>query len=155
MDPELASDLKKFTGAGQVCLELSDPACFDDETEATRNAYETLAEMGVAIEVDGFGTGPASFLAIRRLEPERMKIDERLVTPIGDCETSRHLLRSVMETGQALGIGVTACGVETREQVRILCELGCDRVQGPFYSRPLLMNDVIANYLPSGMSRSA
>ncbi len=155
VDPELPSDIGQFSGAGQICLELSDAACFEDDSEATKTAYETLRNVGVLFEVDGFGTGPASFLALRRLKPERLKIDGRLVKPIDDCETSQQLLRSIIETGQALGIGVTACGVETREQVRVLCEFGCDRVQGPLFSRPLLLGEVIGEFLPRGMPKTA
>ena len=66
-----------------------------------------------------------------------MKIDRELVAPIVDFEDRRRLVQSIVDIGKALNIGVTAEGVETQQQAKLLGEMGCDVLQGYLYAPPL------------------
>ena len=107
---------------------------------------DRLREIGIELEVDDFGSGRASVVALQRIGPDRLKIDRRLVSPIAECEKSLRLLRSIIEIGLALEIGVTAEGVETNEQADILTRLGCDRLQGYLFSMPLSFTELTRHF---------
>ena len=95
------------------------------------------------IEVDEFGSGRASVVALQRINPDRLKIDRRLVSLVAEGSGGLRLLRSIIEIGQALELGVTAEGVETHEQAEILTRLGCDRLQGYYFARPMAFSDLL------------
>ena len=138
-DPDLIADLDRFDYPATISLELIETIFFEEESETVHQNFRTLREMGVKLEVDDFGSGRASIVALRRLAPDRLKIDRRLIQPITDSATSLQLVRSIVDIGRALNIGVTAEGVETPEQVKALMELGCDRIQGYHYARPMTL----------------
>ena len=103
-----------------------------------------LRQLGIKLEVDDFGSERASIVALRRLSPDRLKIDRRLIEPMADSESSRQLVQSIIDIGHALDIGVTAEGVETLAHVRALHQMGCDQLQGYYYARPMLLEGVVS-----------
>ncbi len=94
-------------------------------------------------EVDDFGSGRASIVGLRRIGPDRLKIDHRLVEPITQSESAIRLVRSIIEIGRALDISVTAEGVETEAHVTELIRLGCDRMQGYHFAEPGCLREVM------------
>ncbi len=127
---------------GEVAFELLETIFLEEESDAFLMRVDTLREMGVGLEVDDFGSGRASVIALKRLAPDRLKIDRRLIQPITESESARQLVRSMVEIGRALEIKVTAEGVETAEHVRHLARLGCDRLQGYYYARPAPFDEI-------------
>ena len=128
---------------GQVCFELLETIFLEEEGEDFLIQLDRLRELGIGLEVDDFGSGRASVVALQRIAPDRLKIDRRLVSPIPNCTKSVRLLRSIVEIGLALEMGVTAEGVETREQADILAEFGCDRLQGYLFAKPMGFGDLL------------
>ena len=98
---------------------------------------DLLRDLGITIEVDDFGSGRASIVALQKIAPDRLKIDGRLIKPIKEGNNAARLVKSIIEIGNALEIKITAEGVETAEQASILTDLGAERLQGFFFSRPL------------------
>jgi diguanylate cyclase (GGDEF)-like protein len=107
------------------------------ETVLTDRIDDALREKGIEIEVDDFGTGHASLLALMSLRPNRLKIARELVDPITKSEEHRAVLASVLEIARALDTEVTAEGVETEEHAVLLEGMGCHVMQGYYFARPM------------------
>ena len=129
--------------AGEVSFELLETIFLEEQDDASLCRLDRLRDLGIAIEVDDFGSGHASVVALQRINPDRLKIDRRLVALVNRGSGGLRLLRSIIEIGHALEIGVTAEGVETRDQADILAGLGCDRLQGYYFARPMAFADLV------------
>ncbi|MDJ0637930.1 MAG: EAL domain-containing protein [Paracoccaceae bacterium] len=144
MEPGLISEIEAMDYAGQIGFELIETTFFDNEPEEFFARIDALRSLGIEFEVDDFGSGHASIVGLRRIAPERLKIDKRLILPVDQSDSARKLVRSIIEIGRALDIGVTAEGVERAEHVRVLTELGCDRLQGFYYAKPCPLAEAMA-----------
>ncbi|MDU8943728.1 EAL domain-containing protein [Ovoidimarina sediminis] len=133
------------TYPGQVNFELLESIFFEREGNALMLQIDAMRELGIRFEMDDFGSGNASLVALRRVSPDRMKIDRQLVGPIVGSEDARLLVKSIIGICLTLGIGVTAEGVETVEHVEILKDLKCDRLQGHFFSPPAPLGDLLGH----------
>lgn len=129
--------------SGQVSFELLETIFLEEQDDDFLHGLDKLRDLGIAIEVDDFGSGRASVVALQRINPDRLKIDRRLVALVASGSGGLRLLRSIIEIGHALELGVTAEGVETREQAEILANLGCDRLQGFHFARPMAFADLV------------
>jgi diguanylate cyclase (GGDEF)-like protein/PAS domain S-box-containing protein len=129
---------------GEIAFELLETIFLEEESAGFHVRLDQLREMGIAIEVDDFGSGRASVVALQRIAPDRLKIDRRLVRPMTEGENAIRLVRSIIEIGNALDIGVTAEGVETEQHARLLAEMGVERLQGFFFARPMGLRDLKA-----------
>jgi len=129
--------------SGQVSFELLETIFLEEQDDEFLERLELLRKFGIAIEVDDFGSGRASVVALQRINPDRLKIDRRLAALVGSGSGGLRLLRSIIEIGHALELGVTAEGVETREQADILAGLGCDRLQGFYFAKPMAFADLV------------
>lgn len=129
--------------AGPVAFELLETIFLEEEDEGFFLKLDQFRELGLSIEVDDFGSGRASVVALQRIAPDRLKIDRRLVAPITESAGGLRLLQSIVEIGHALEMGVTAEGVETRAQAALLAQVGCDRLQGYYFSKPLALPDIV------------
>lgn len=129
-------------------FEILESVFLDDESGPALWNIDAIREAGMEVEIDDFGSGRASVVALTRVAPNRMKIDRELVAPIVEHEERLHLVRSIVEIGKVLGIAVAAEGVETMEQARLLTEMGCDVLQGYLFAAPL-SEEALLTYLQS------
>ncbi|MGR3511298.1 MAG: EAL domain-containing protein [Paracoccaceae bacterium] len=141
MDSMILTDVKERAYEGAIAFELNETIVVEDGNSAVFERLDGLRALGVSIEVDNFGSGRASIVGLRRIAPDRLKIDQRLIEPMSESEGAQRLVSSIIEIGRALDIGVTADGVAGVEQVSLLKELGCARVQGPFFGAPASLDD--------------
>ena len=79
-----------------------------------------------------------------QVKPTRLKIDRQLIAPLVSSASQRNLIASIIDIGQSLGIKVVAEGVETREHVSILRDIGCDTLQGFALARPMASDELMA-----------
>jgi diguanylate cyclase (GGDEF)-like protein len=107
------------------------------EPETTIGLLQQLREHDVGVSIDDFGTGYSSFSYLRSIPATELKIDRSFVSPIVGDERLRRMVMSMIEVGHALGMEVTAEGVETEAQAAVLAELGCDLGQGFLWSAAL------------------
>jgi diguanylate cyclase (GGDEF)-like protein len=97
---------------------------------------QTVHRMGIRVAIDDFGTGYSSFAYLKRFEVDSLKIDRTFVEGI-ERDDNLAIARAIVSVAHALGLPVTAEGVETPLQARILADLGCDSLQGYHFGWPL------------------
>jgi len=142
LDPEFARFVTRTleeTGvpASRLTLEMSEGA-ITNRFEAIVPVLEQLRGMGVQLQLDGFGSGRSSLGMLRRLPITAIKIDREVIRDVARDEERRALAATIINYATALGLGVTAEGVETQAQVRALATLGgCRYVQGHLFSSPV------------------
>ena len=119
---------------GRLTLELSERTLFDDEPDAFGMLSE-IATAGVGVALDDFGAGYASLGHLRRLPLTQLKIDRSLVATLGQNGDSP-IVAAVTSFAHALGLSVTAEGIEHPAQLERLVDLGCDLGQGFLFGQP-------------------
>ena len=144
MDPTLEDDVRDADYPGPVAFELIETVFVDSGSEEFLNRIAELRGLGLTFEVDDFGSGRASIVGLRQIGADRLKIDHRLVQPITNSASARKLVESIIDIGRALDIAVTAEGIETEQHARVLTTLGCDRLQGFYFARPMPLNKAVA-----------
>jgi EAL domain-containing protein (putative c-di-GMP-specific phosphodiesterase class I) len=116
-------------------IEITETSQFGDLAAACMT-LEALRQHGVSISLDDLGSGHATTELMQRLPLDRVKLGKAVVDLAATEEGAREvaaLIRHALD----LGLGVTAEGVETQEQLAFLRTCGCDRIQGFFYARPM------------------
>ncbi len=122
------------------------------ELEVTENVVQTdpdnmesfrrLKELGVRIAIDDFGTGYSSLSSLKKLPIDCLKVDQLFVRDMLEEPRSATLVGTIIGLAKALGLNVVAEGVEREEEIQILMGLGCDTVQGYYFSRPVTAQDM-------------
>jgi len=120
-------------------LDVSERALMED-LDAGLVALNGLKRSGILVSVDDFGTGHAALGDLKRLPVDALKLDPSYVAGLGSDPRDGAIAGAVIGLAHALGLQAMAEGVETQEQLDALEALGCDLVQGYFFSRPLSAN---------------
>jgi diguanylate cyclase (GGDEF)-like protein len=103
-----------------------------------------LANLGIQISIDDFGTGHSSLSYLHCLPIKALKIDRSFVQQIVDSQESNAIVRAIIAMAQSLELDVVAEGVETEEQLCAVATAGCGTAQGYLFSRPLDRSAVTA-----------
>jgi diguanylate cyclase (GGDEF)-like protein/PAS domain S-box-containing protein len=122
--------------ASGLCLELTESTLLTDPIVAAER-FSQLRELGVGLAIDDFGTGYSSYLQLRSLPLTALKIDRSFVTDLPRSHTDSAIVVATLDLAAALGLTVTAEGVETELQRDALIELGCPAAQGYLLGRPM------------------
>ena len=117
-------------------VEITEGVLVDPRGGAER-VLRRLAEMGVEVSLDDFGTGFSSMAYLKRFPVHKIKIDRAFIEGLGRDRDSQAIVASIIAMSQALGKIVVAEGVETAEQLAILRKLHCSHAQGFHFSYPL------------------
>jgi EAL domain-containing protein (putative c-di-GMP-specific phosphodiesterase class I) len=120
--------------ASQLELEITESALIGIE-QTTRHLHE-WKRLGVRIALDDFGTGYSSLNYLSRLPVDRLKIDRLLVQQMPLDPKSASIVRFILSLTAELGLDVIAEGVETELELRMLADLGCQKVQGYLLAQP-------------------
>jgi diguanylate cyclase (GGDEF)-like protein/PAS domain S-box-containing protein len=127
----------------RVAFELLETIDFDRGSDELVFILDDLRERGVEIEIDDFGSGRASITTLLKIRPKRIKIDQQLVGVVeSDLPRESPILRAIGQMGRSLGIAMTAEGVETEMQARVLRRIGCDVLQGFLYCAAIPESDL-------------
>jgi diguanylate cyclase (GGDEF)-like protein/PAS domain S-box-containing protein len=116
-------------------LEITESLAMSD-AEATGVTLRALHELGVRVALDDFGTGYSSLAYLSQLPLDVIKIDRSFVAGLQESPANVAIVRAVVGLAQALGMAVTAEGIEREDQLAALREAGCDRGQGFLFARP-------------------
>lgn len=133
---EVGFDPKRLT------LEITEGVLMSNPDQA-RRAMEALKAIGVGFALDDFGCGYASIGALRQFGFDRMKVDRSLVWALEEGR-GEGVLRATIALATALGIPVTAEGVENRHQAGVLTRAGCDLLQGYLVGRPMSAEEIVS-----------
>ncbi|MDD6739497.1 MAG: EAL domain-containing protein, partial [Coriobacteriaceae bacterium] len=134
--------------AHMLRAELTESMLTENYQQLSEN-MRRLNEVGYAIELDDFGAGYSNLAALAELPLDTIKLDMSLVRTL---DTKEPVVRHCIELAHDLGLCVVAEGVETQEQLDKLRALGCDKVQGYYFSRPLPADEFIS-YLKDHAAR--
>jgi diguanylate cyclase (GGDEF)-like protein len=128
---------------GELELELTESTLMSD-TESAQAMVASLRELGVALAIDDFGTGYSSLSYIKRLRPDKLKIDRSFVKDLPADADDRALTEAIISIAHSLSIAVVAEGVETPEQRDYLLGQGCILQQGYLLGRPMPAQQLLA-----------
>lgn len=120
----------------EFLLEITESA-YTQDSEQIITVVNRLREMGFRIEMDDFGTGYSSLNMISRLPIDALKLDMQFIRNAFRERKDTRLLEVIIDIADYLSVPVIAEGVETEEQLQALREMGCDLVQGYYFSRPV------------------
>lgn len=119
--------------AWSVQLEITERSALDDDEQARRN-LRAFRALGVHVAIDDFGVGYSSLGYLKQLPVDVLKLDRTFVDGIAADAADESVARAVIALGHALGMRVTAEGVERAEQATRLRALGCDTAQGWYFA---------------------
>ncbi len=120
----------------QLDLEITESA-FVDQFEESLLRLEHLRSLGFTISMDDFGAGISSLNRLKEIPLDIMKIDRGFVMDSLDNKKGKIIIENVIQMGKKLNLETVAEGIETKEQLEFLREMGCDVGQGYYYARPL------------------
>ena len=121
--------------ARKIELEVTEQVMIDDGATAKRNLQQ-LRRAGLRIALDDFGTGYSSLSYLRELSVDKIKIDRSFVADLQNSKDARAIVAAIVTLGRAIGLTVSAEGVESEVQAEILLAAGCDQLQGFLYGAP-------------------
>lgn len=122
---------------GAVGIEVTEAALGGRGGELAQRALSEAAEQGLSVIVDRFGRDDCALSTVRAMGARLAKIDRGLVAQLGRDADGATLLHGLVSLARSLSLGVVATGVETREQLDLLREVGCDGLQGFAVARPM------------------
>ncbi|MBS7540867.1 putative bifunctional diguanylate cyclase/phosphodiesterase [Ancylobacter lacus] len=132
-------------------VEITETLLVGNQPEAF-TILSALREMNVRIALDDFGSGYSSLGYIRRFRIDSLKIDRSFIQNIGVTDDAPAIIDCVVRLARALGVTVTAEGVETRAQLRYLASVGCHHAQGYLFGTPMRRED-FEQYLSQRLPR--
>lgn len=140
-DPELEKRLldlleENQLTTGELMLEITESAYADDAKGLT-DVVNSLRERGFKIEMDDFGTGYSSLNMITDIPIDVLKIDMKFIRNMNRDEKSLKLVELVMDVAKFLKVPAVAEGVEDESQVETLRNMGCEIIQGFYFSKPV------------------
>jgi len=128
---------------GNLKLEITETALMEQPVVAIE-AMERLNDMGLRLSIDDFGIGYSSLAYLKQLPVSELKIDKSFVQALPQDANSEVIVRSTIDLAHKLGMKVVAEGIESKEVLNILTNLGCDIAQGFFVSKPLVLIDMLS-----------
>ncbi len=126
-----------------MMLEFTESFAYENY-DALKEIISNLHRNGFLCSIDDFGSGYSSYNILKELPMDEIKLDKFFIDKGMSVERDNAIIESVIRVAKVLGMKVTQEGVEEVEDVRRMRTLGCDVIQGYYYSKPLPMVDYIA-----------
>ena len=117
-------------------LEITESA-YSDNADQLVSVINEFRSKGFKIEMDDFGAGYSSLNMLTTLPIDVLKLDMKFIQHMHEDEKCCHMVRMILEMAQFLGLPVVAEGAETKEQYQLLKEMGCNYIQGYYFSKPV------------------
>ncbi|GGA25973.1 EAL domain-containing protein [Psychrobacillus lasiicapitis] len=129
--------LTKYNCSPQLLeLELTERTVMED-SESIVHKLVKLKRMGFKLSIDDFGTGYSSLSYLNRFPLNYLKIDSSFIQQMTELQDKQAIVDTIILMAHRLHIKVIAEGAETKDQVKLLKEMGCDIVQGYYFSKPI------------------
>lgn len=144
-NPELEPILEGITSENgltnqQMLLEITESA-YTDNSRQIIDTVESLRSKGFKIEMDDFGSGYSSLNMLTSLPIDALKLDMKFIRSMCSSSKNFRLVEIMIEIAKLLEVPVIAEGVETKEQMEMLKSIGCDIIQGYYFSKPVPAED--------------
>lgn len=128
--------------AEKISFEITESAVMNDPVRA-REVLNTLSDMGIELSIDDYGTGFSSLAYLKLLPVKYLKIDKSFVLDMLEDENDAIIVHSTIDLAHNLGLKVIAEGVENKDSLKKLHELGCDSAQGYYIAKPMAAKEII------------
>lgn len=121
---------------GDIEFEITETA-FIEDFELLKETMDRVRALGIGISIDDYGTGYASINLLVNLPIQKLKIDGSYISKLPESPRQCSVVESMINLAHSLDLSVVAECVENREQLNFLRDLGCEEIQGYFFSKPL------------------
>ena len=140
--PDMVAQALKTHGLPEraLALEVTESAVMKDRVKVIR-VLKALRDMGIHLAIDDFGTGQSSLSYLRELPVNEVKIDRAFIQFIDTNKDDEFITKATIDLSHSLGLQVTAEGAENAQGVALLNTYQCDKIQGYFFSKPLVANE--------------
>ncbi len=128
-----------------LAIEITESTIGSD-FERMKEQIARFRALGFPVWLDDFGSGYSSLDALQSIPFDMIKFDMSFMRKLGESESSRIVLTELLKLAAALGADTVCEGVETEEQVRFLQELGCSKLQGYYFGKPIPLGEVLERY---------
>lgn len=144
---QVVEDVLEKTGLDPNLLELEiTENSFIDNIDECIECLDQLREMGIIVAIDDFGKGYSSLNYLRKFPIHSLKIDRSFIHEVSKNREDIAIVKAITFLAHELNLKVVAEGIETKEVIDILEEIGCDEIQGYYISRPLPKQEFEAAY---------
>ncbi|MEW6515144.1 MAG: EAL domain-containing protein [Pseudomonadota bacterium] len=134
------------TGLDPATLELEITESVIMNIEDSLTILDKLHGLGVHLAIDDFGTGYSSLSYLKKLPVNTLKIDRAFVIGIGSNSGDEAIIDTIVSLARSLGLSTVAEGVDSQQQLDYLKALGCDEIQGYFFSQAVPADEFAANW---------
>lgn len=132
-------------GRDRITIEITE-SMIGGDFAFMKSQLDRLHALGFPVWMDDFGSEYSSLDYLQSLHFDLLKFDMRFMQQFDQSERSRIILTELVKMAIGLGIDTIAEGVETKEQVDFLTEIGCTKLQGFYFCRPIPLEDILARY---------
>lgn len=123
-----------------ICLEITESTMLTD-MEGISEVLHTLQRAGISIAIDDFGSGYSSLSYLHNLPFDTLKIDRSFVSDMLDNKKNEAVIAAVLNLARNFNVPLIAEGIETKEMCAKLYQMGCEKVQGYYFGRPLKFSE--------------
>ena len=123
-----------------IRLEITETA-YMDEPEKIISMIKEFRAHGFAVMMDDFGSGHSSLSMLKNLPVDVLKLDMSFTREAGSSKRVYAILKFIMDLSKALTMDVIVEGVETKDQLDVIASLGCHKIQGYYFGRPMPKDD--------------
>ena len=128
-----------------ITIEITESVIGSD-LEYMKRQVERFRELGFPVWMDDFGSGYSSLEVLQTVQFDLIKFDMSFMKKLNDGDRPRIVLTELVKLAASMGLDTVCEGVETQEQVRFLQEIGCSKLQGFYYSRPMPCEAILERY---------
>lgn len=132
-------------GRDKICIEITE-SIVGDNMEFMREQIMRFRELGFPVWMDDFGSGYSSLDVLQSIPFDLVKFDMSLLRRLDEGEGMKIILTELMKMATMLNLDTVCEGVETAEQARFLQEIGCSKLQGYFFTKPISYETILERY---------
>ncbi|QUI22391.1 EAL domain-containing protein [Vallitalea pronyensis] len=125
-----------------LCLEMTETVLLES-LESSVDSIQKLRDYGIHIALDDFGSGYSSLQYLKELPVNVMKIDRSFISHVAQSEYDQFFIQAMIMIAHKKGLTVVAEGIETKDQLEVLTAIGCDLIQGYYFSKPRSKKDAM------------
>ncbi len=128
-----------------ITIEITESAIGSD-FDFMKQEIARFQQLGFPVWMDDFGSGYSSLDVLQSIKFDLIKFDMIFMKKLDDGESGKIVLSELMRMATSLGVDTVCEGVETKEQQRFLQEIGCSKLQGYYYTKPIPLESILERY---------